>query len=433
MSEKQFNHIDNKIREAAENSEPAFDEHAWTLMEARLDKEDAKKRRYFFWWLALPILIITVGGIYIFGDQKGTEKLPADQKMHEGLVENKAIPQKNAPAIAPALIHATDNVNNDANKLDEQSSPGNYSPNRNILRNNGVVMNKSNNASEKTKAIKGGKLSSKTTAVTVAENDETADIQDPVILPVDEKSVASKTSDDPSVTINDRLSKTDSSKISPAQNITNAKAPLKSKDQKPSRFYFLAALGIDVGSVKLFSYNNSKVTPKYGVGVGYQLNKRFGVQTGFYAVTKKYVAGPGDYYPKYGSYWNMVKLTKVDASCLVYDIPITVRYTISQKPTTAFYATAGISSYIMKQEDYKYYYVRYNMPHEASKTYTGNKDLFSVLNLSAGIEKKLSPQFYLQAEPSIGIPLSGVGEGSVKLYSTSLQIALKYQPVRKRK
>jgi hypothetical protein len=80
----------------------------------------------------------------------------------------------------------------------------------------------------------------------------------------------------------------------------------------------------------------------------------------------------------------MVQLTKVDASCLVYDIPLTLRYTISQKPTTGFYATAGISSYIMKQEDYKYYYIRYNMPHEASKTYTGNKDLFSVLNLSAG-------------------------------------------------
>jgi len=76
MSEKQFNHIDNRIREAAENSEPAFDEHAWTLMEARLDKEDAKKRRYFFWWLAVPMLFITVGGIYIFSDRKGTEKLP---------------------------------------------------------------------------------------------------------------------------------------------------------------------------------------------------------------------------------------------------------------------------------------------------------------------------------------------------------------------
>ncbi len=432
MSEKQFNHIDNRIREAAENSEPAFDEYAWTLMEARLNKEDAKKRRYFFWWLAVPMLFITVGGIYIFSDQKSTEKLPADQKTN-GLVENKIIPKKNAPAVTPALIHNSGDVNNNVNKINDQNTTGIHRPDSKILSGNDVVTNnKPNNGSGKTKAIKGGKLSSKTIAVTAAD-DQTGDSQEPVILMVDEKSVAAKSSDDAPVNINDHLSKTDSSKIGTAQNIKNAKAPLKSKDQKASRFYFLAALGVDVGSVKLFSFSNSKVTPKYGVGIGYQLSKKIGVQTGFYAVTKKYIAGPGDYYAKYGSYWNMVQLTKVDASCLVYDIPLTLRYTISQKPTTGFYATAGISSYIMKQEDYKYYYIRYNMPHEASKTYTGNKDLFSVLNLSAGIEKKISPQFYLQAEPSVGIPLSGVGEGSVKLYSTSLQIALKYQPARKRK
>ena len=39
MSKKQFDHIENKIREAAENSEPAFEEQAWDKMEAKLNKE----------------------------------------------------------------------------------------------------------------------------------------------------------------------------------------------------------------------------------------------------------------------------------------------------------------------------------------------------------------------------------------------------------
>ena len=157
------------------------------------------------------------------------------------------------------------------------------------------------------------------------------------------------------------------------------------------------------------------------------------MQTGFYAGRKKYIAGPEDYYPKTGSYWDMVQIVKVDASCLVYDIPLTVRYNFLLKPTTIYYATAGFSSFIMKEEDYYYYYTNNNMPHESAYTYTGNKHFFSVFNISAGIEKKLSSNFSLLAEPSLSIPISGVGDGSVKLYSAALQVGLKYNPHRKHK
>jgi hypothetical protein len=248
MSEKQFNHIDNRIREAAENSEPAFDEYAWTLMEARLDKEDAKKRRYFFWWLAVPMLFITVGGIYIFSDQKGTEKLPADQKIQE-MVENKIVPQKNAPAVT----HNIDDVNNNVNKINEQNTTGNYPPNSKILRGNDVVTNnKPNNSSGKTKAIKGGKLSSNTTPVTAVENDEIGDMQEPVILMVDEKPVTSKSSDDAPVNINDHLSKIDSSKISHAKILRMPKHRLNRKIRSHPGFIFLQHWVSMLGALNYF-------------------------------------------------------------------------------------------------------------------------------------------------------------------------------------
>jgi hypothetical protein len=87
----------------------------------------------------------------------------------------------------------------------------------------------------------------------------------------------------------------------------------------------------------------------------------------------------------------------------------------------------------MKQEDYNYHYMHNNIYYVTPKTYTGNKNLFAVFNLSAGIEKKISSSFSVLAEPSVGIPLGGVGEGSVKLYSTALQLGLKYSPSKKRK
>ena len=70
MDKKQFDHIENRIREAAENSEPAFDEYAWTKMEVRLNKEDNRRRRFLLWWFLLPLVFITAGTGYYFLSNK---------------------------------------------------------------------------------------------------------------------------------------------------------------------------------------------------------------------------------------------------------------------------------------------------------------------------------------------------------------------------
>jgi len=189
----------------------------------------------------------------------------------------------------------------------------------------------------------------------------------------------------------------------------------------------------DAGSVKLLSFKNNEITPKYGIGIGYQLNKRWSIQTGIYASWKKYIAGPGDYNYKAGSYWTTVKMIKVDASCLVYDIPLTLRYDFIQKPSTIYFATAGLSSFIMKKEDYNYHYIRNNIYYQSKRSFTGNKAFLSEFNVSAGVEKKITSAVSLLAEPSVAIPLAGVGDGGVKLYSTALQLGLKYKPAKRRK
>ena len=209
-------------------------------------------------------------------------------------------------------------------------------------------------------------------------------------------------------------------------------AKIKKQDNgKASGFYLLATGGTDAGSTKLFSFSNSTITPKYGIGIGYQLNQKLSVQTGFYVTNKKYIASPYDYHAKAGSYWSEVQMEKVIAACLVYEIPITVRYNFIQRPKVTYYGTVGTSSYIMKKEDYDYFYTSYNMPHEKSWQYTGNKHFFSTLTFAAGIEKKLSGEISLIFEPSFSIPIAGVGDGKVKLFSSSLQVGMKYKPFKK--
>ena len=85
-----------------------------------------------------------------------------------------------------------------------------------------------------------------------------------------------------------------------------------------------------------------------------------------------------------------------------------------------------------EKEDYYFYYDRYGAAHQANAYYSGNKNLFSILRLAAGVERKLSRQLSLNISPGVAIPLKGIGEGEVKLYSADLSIGLKFTPQRKK-
>ncbi|MEO6233161.1 MAG: outer membrane beta-barrel protein [Ferruginibacter sp.] len=445
MSEKQFDHIENRIREAAENSVPDFDENAWLKMEARLDKED-KKRRFLFWWYLLPLLIIVGAVIYYGINNKPAGEITAQKTIQKNTTTNQKIADEN---IDDGNAKTADDGNNKSTNQRVDVAETN-SVSKDEIKSEKAGINDVLIAGKKStadllypvsKKIKGFKKGNATSTIS---GDESADfgreISDSTqqysnLVSGENKNVLDteqffvKSAEEKADTLS--KVKTDSSNQNTITNKAEKKTGKKIKDIKPSRFYFIASLGADAGSVKLLSFNDSKFTAKYGVGVGYQLNKKISIQTGFYASRKKYIAGPGDYNPKAGSYWSMVQIVKVDAACLVYDIPVTVRYNFLQKGTATYFATAGVSSFIMKKEDYQYYYTRNSTPYQAAWSYTGNKNYFSVFNFSAGIEKKLTSQFSLLAEPSISIPISGVGDGRVKLYGAALQLSVKYQPSKK--
>jgi hypothetical protein len=208
--------------------------------------------------------------------------------------------------------------------------------------------------------------------------------------------------------------------------------PVK-KHPRESGCYVLGTVGIDNSSVKFLSFKNSDPALQVGIGVGVDISPKLSVQTGVLASHKKYVAGPGDYNPKAGSYLSMVDIRKVDANCLVYEIPLSVKYNFYRGRKLNAFASAGVSSYIMKREDYQYEYLRNNTVNYTSWVYKGNRHLFSVLNFSAGVEKKLNDKFLLLASPIVSVPLRGVGDGKVKLYSSALQVSLKYKPAKKDK
>jgi hypothetical protein len=82
----------------------------------------------------------------------------------------------------------------------------------------------------------------------------------------------------------------------------------------------------------------------------------------------------------------------------------------------------------MLEEDYTY---TFDTP-TGSKDFSSyierqNNEWFKMLNISAGIQYRISPRLCVQAEPFLKAPLTGIGEWDVSLSSIGVFMGLKYK------
>lgn len=446
-NKKPFDYIEDKIKLAAENSQPAFDEKAWQAMEAKLDKEGRKRRPVLWWWFLLPLLLAGGLGLYFLqpSSKTGDPVITAvSLGEHPVNVDEKTTPLVSGDESDHTAAAATHTNKNELTK--RRSAPNNtvgYSNGSNDKDESNSV----NNSVPRKQRLAKGKTRATISAAKPEEpgNEKETDLQPnqatsgndmairgaaPTTAPAAGNNVSPQ--ENKTAVAEKNMQDADSVKNKPEVPATPVERKnIASKAKATKGFYLLATGGTDAGSTQLFSYANSSITPKYGIGIGYRFSNRLSLQTGFYANNKKYVAGPGDYKIKPDSYWSTVQMHRVKAACMIYEIPLSLRFDLVNRNTVRLYGMLGLSSYIMQSEDYDYYYSRYDIPYESHWKYKGNKHLFSTLTFSAGIEKKISQRFFLIAEPSFSVPTSGVGEGQVKLFSTALQLGLKYNFLKK--
>lgn len=217
-----------------------------------------------------------------------------------------------------------------------------------------------------------------------------------------------------------------------ADTLATAKTSPK-KDQKEKKG-FASNFGITVSAGTDLSYVDAghlgKATFLYGGGLSYAINKRLLVRTGFYVSKKIYSASPTQYNGVIYPY-----LTKVDGDCKVYEIPLSVNYNFGAKRNHNWFGSVGMSSFLMKKEEYLY---TYKVPGGSTYYYNQtvnneNKHLFSVLNLSAGYQYNASEKVSFMAEPFVKLPLAGVGAGKIKLNSAGILITATVRPFAKKK
>lgn len=197
----------------------------------------------------------------------------------------------------------------------------------------------------------------------------------------------------------------------------------------PSKTTQFQSKGVYAGflaSIDLTSVHMQKTRrPGWQLGVllGYKFSNKWSIETGLSA-DRKYYYTEGSYFKKSRTYLPPnSRITEVTGTCTMLEIPLSVRYDLATKPNASWFATGGITSYIMKKEDYDfvYYYGNSGTYATHSKTYrNASTNLFSVLQFSGGYSHKVGMSTSIRIEPYLKLPVTGLGYGKLRFTSMGL-------------
>lgn len=194
----------------------------------------------------------------------------------------------------------------------------------------------------------------------------------------------------------------------------------KENENKQSAFYRLSVRALvspDYSSDRF--KQKDKTGLNYGIEAGYAFNRNLSAHVGLISSRKYYTADHIQY--------DVYETNFVKGDCRMWDLPINIRYQFFPGKQYAVFVSMGLSSYIMDEEQYDfevqtgYGKQAYNM-----EVKNGNREWFKMMNLSVGLQKKVSDRFTLQVEPFVKIPLAGVGAGKIRLASFGSFVAVQY-------
>jgi hypothetical protein len=159
----------------------------------------------------------------------------------------------------------------------------------------------------------------------------------------------------------------------------------------------------------------------YGMALEYRLSNSIGIAAGILKARKYYTAQNIEYGPYSAEY--------AEGDCNMWDIPVQLNYYFTSARSLQAFASIGLSSYLMSKENYTYYpnadnkAIRYT-----SKVENENNEWFKVLNLSVGLQRPLTKSVFIQVEPFVKVPLGEMGAGNIAISSIGLFLNFKYQP-----
>ena len=431
----QSDNFDKKLKDSLSQRPPGNDKPEWEKMEMLLDKhlpvEKKDRRRIFF--ILFTCLLLGGGVFLVWQNNKGNKnEITSINSQQQNTVakENNDQTGKNTDkSISTPGVPETNQTKADGfvevpNTHLSESLSQNKTTNNTVTKkrqsSDQTIAELARNAEPERSLIENLTKSEKESPVTAKEES----LKEPGI---EQKATENK---DDAYQVEEQKEETKETKPEAVEKTNTNKQ--KNKGSFANNFFVTVSAGPDVSAV---GGNAGELRLGYGAGIGYQISKKFSVRTGFYAARKVYSAEPEDYHPPTNFWTYYPNLENIEANCKVYDIPVTVDYKISSTKKGSWFVSAGLSSLLMKEETYEYYFKPNSSPNYITYSRTihnQNKHYFSVLNLSGGYTRMLNKNISLQAEPYLKIALNGVGYGKVNLNSGGVLFSAVIKPFAKK-
>lgn len=205
------------------------------------------------------------------------------------------------------------------------------------------------------------------------------------------------------------------------------------------------SIGPDLTSVK--SYAQRKPGTLFGMTMNYAIGRQWSVNTGFLWIHKNYEARGKDFNLPAGSWLNSlptVRLNYVEGNMDLFEIPLNLRYNVHLTHRTSLFASVGLSSYLVENENCVYYFQTLSYQRKE----TGCTDVapaagypqgykskpflpFAASNMSVGLETAINQRISIQWEPYCKLPLKGAGHGDIRMISYGLNFSVKYSVLSK--
>ena len=399
--------MDELYRRAAEDYPLNTNSADWNAVlkkiyvDGTVNTGNEKEKKSYRWLLLLLLLLPTawIGKEYFYSSNKQSGSKSLIQNVSKNKLVSPRLKFLVPETTEPAAI--TSVQDNDREPLQSNTETGNHNR-KQFLKPGRLTVTISPDVSEQTSP----------------SEDQTNKPEQKVIAANEQKVIAAD-----EIVKDDKTDKTITT--STADNNKDSKTVSKKKDQKQKEHGIYAGILIspDISTVKFQSIKDVGFTA--GVLIGYQVNKKISIESGA-AWNKKYYQSDGEYFstknitlPAYAN------IKKLDGTCKMIEVPVTVKYNFRSSTKTNLSVSAGISSYIMKKENYTYTVERNGQQYPRKANYKNSStNLFAVASFGFGYNRNLGNGSVLRLEPYIKIPVKGVGIGSLPIMSSGMNIAI---------
>lgn len=192
-------------------------------------------------------------------------------------------------------------------------------------------------------------------------------------------------------------------------------------ETKPSRFSLSMHLAPEFSSISGPVSGLTEPGYRAGITISYHVTEQLSISTGIIQNISRYTGSQQTY--QFNN--SIINADEMSGTCRILDIPLRFVYDFTN---SGFFASAGISSYIMLNEAYKFDYTEYNQIYTYEwEDRTGSRHWMSNATISAGYELPVHTNWDLRLEPFISVPLREVGRANVRLYSVGSYVSLRYR------